>query len=162
MNACFRFSLEELARHLARRLDLDDVALIRCNMAFGGPEHNAQMVRLISRYGFELVPAATAVTLAERARRCGENIFISLMVLARNAAALRQDTLRRGRTQVFLSRRALQQRYGADGIGPVRCPGTTRGPTRAGLTEEKVASAGALAVPSAPAAPMLRPIQWIG
>jgi hypothetical protein len=122
MNACFRFSLEELARYLARRPDLDDVALVRCNMAFGGPGRNAQMVRLISRYGFELVPAATAVTLAEHARRCGENILISLMVLARNAAALRQDTLRRGRTQVFLSRRSLEQRYSANGIDPVRCP----------------------------------------
>jgi hypothetical protein len=122
MNACFRFSLEQLARYLARRPDLDDVALIRCNMAFGGPERNAQMVRLISRYGFELVPAATAVTLAERARRCGENILISLMVVARNAAALRRDTLSRGRTQVFLSRQALEQRYGSDGIRSVRCP----------------------------------------
>jgi hypothetical protein len=91
-------------------------------MAFGGPGRNAQMVRLISRYGFELVPAATAVTLAEHARRCGENILISLMVLARNAAALRQDTLRRGRTQVFLSRRSLEQRYSASGIDPVCCP----------------------------------------
>jgi hypothetical protein len=98
MNARFRFSLEELARYLARRPDLDDVALVRCNMAFGGPGRNAQMVRLISRYGFELAPAAMGVTLAERARRCGENILISLMVLARNAAALRRDTLRRGRT----------------------------------------------------------------
>jgi hypothetical protein len=120
MNACFRLSLQELARYLARRPDLDDVALIRCNMAFGGPERNAQMVRLISRYGFELVPAARAVTLAERARRCGENILISLMVLARNAAALRYDTLRRDRTQVFLSRQALERCYGADGINLVR------------------------------------------
>jgi hypothetical protein len=122
MNACFRFSLEELARYLARRPDLGDVVFIRCNMAFGGPERNAQMVRLISRYGFELVPAATAVTLAERGRRCGENILISLMVLARNAAALRHDTLRRARTQVFLSRQALERRYGADGIDPTRRP----------------------------------------
>jgi hypothetical protein len=121
MNACFRFSLEALARYLARRPDFDDIVLIRCNMAFGGPDRNAQMVRLISRYGFELVPAATAVRLAERARRCGENILISLMVWARNSAALRQDTLRRGRTQVFLSRRALEQRYGRGGIGLSRC-----------------------------------------
>jgi hypothetical protein len=122
MNACFRFSLEALARYLARRPDLDDIALIRCNMAFGGPDRNAQMVRLISRYGFELVPAATAVTLAERGRRCGENILISLMVLARNSTALRPDTLRRGRTQVFLSRRALDQRYGRDRVDLPRCP----------------------------------------
>jgi hypothetical protein len=35
-----------------------------------------------------------------------------MMVLARNAAALRADTLRRDRTLVFLSRRELRRRYG--------------------------------------------------
>jgi hypothetical protein len=41
-----------------------------------------------------------------------ENIFISLIVLARNQAALRRDTLRRGRTRAFMSRKVLEQRYG--------------------------------------------------
>jgi hypothetical protein len=81
-------------------------------MEFGGRERDDQMVRLIGRYGFELVPSATTVTMGERALRFGENIHISLMVLARNAAALRRDTLRRGRTRVFMSRRVLEQRYG--------------------------------------------------
>jgi hypothetical protein len=35
-----------------------------------------------------------------------------MIVLARNAAALRADTLRRDRTLVFLSRRELRRRYG--------------------------------------------------
>jgi cytochrome b561 len=47
--------------------------------------------------------------------RLGENIFISMMVLAHNAAALRADTLWRDRTLVFLSRSRLQERYGAGG-----------------------------------------------
>ena len=38
-----------------------------------------------------------------------------MMVLARNAAALRADTLWRDRTLVFLSRRELQRRYGFAG-----------------------------------------------
>ena len=42
----------------------------------------------------------------------GENILISMMVLARNAAALRADVLWRNRTLVFLSRRELRRRYG--------------------------------------------------
>jgi hypothetical protein len=33
-------------------------------------------------------------------------------VLMRNSASLRRDTLRRGRTRVFMSRRTLEQRYG--------------------------------------------------
>jgi hypothetical protein len=130
MNLCFRRSLQELASYLAARSDLDDVALIRCTMAFGGPERNRQMVRLIGRYGFEPVSAATTPTMRERAHRFGENILISLMVLVRNAAALRRDTLRRGRTQVFLSRQALQQRYGGGaGLGPAR-PGVGQRPGR--------------------------------
>src|SRR5262249_52994035 len=60
------------------------------------------------------VPTATTVTMGERARQLAENIFISLIVLARNQAALRRDTLRRGRTRVFMSRKVLEQRYGRD------------------------------------------------
>jgi hypothetical protein len=101
-----------LARYLASRSDLDDISLLRCTMEFAGRERDDQMVRLIGRYGFELVPSATTVTLGERARRLGENIFISLIVLARNRGALRRDTLRRGRTRVFMSRKVLEQRYG--------------------------------------------------
>jgi hypothetical protein len=130
MNLCFRFSLQALASYLAARSDLDDVALIRCTMTFGGPERNRQMVRLIGRYGFEPVSAATTPTMRERAHRFGENILISLMVLVRNAAALRRDTLRRGRTQVFLPRQLLQQRYGGGaGLGPA-CPGVAHRPGR--------------------------------
>jgi hypothetical protein len=81
-------------------------------MMFASGERDDQMVRMIRRYGFELVPPTTTVTLGERARRLGENIMISLIVLARNQAALRRDTLRRGRTRVFMSRKVLEQRYG--------------------------------------------------
>jgi len=118
MSLCFQHSLRQLARYLASRADLDDISLVRCTMEFGGRERNDQMVRLIRRYGFELVPSATTVTMGERALRFGENIHISLMVLARNAAALRRDTLRRGRTRVFMSRKVLEQRYGR-GAGSV-------------------------------------------
>ncbi|MGA7487269.1 MAG: hypothetical protein WBW74_10095 [Xanthobacteraceae bacterium] len=112
MHLCFQLSLRELARYLASRPGLDDVSVIRCNMAFGGAERNAQMVRLIGRYGFELAPRAATTTMRERLRRFGENILISLMVLAHNAEALRRDSLRRGRAQVLLSRRVLEGRYG--------------------------------------------------
>jgi hypothetical protein len=112
MSLCFQHSLRQLARYLASRSDLDDISLLRCTMEFAGRERDDQMVRLIGRYGFELVPSATTVTLGERARRLGENIFISLIVLARNRGALRRDTLRRGRTRVFMSRKVLEQRYG--------------------------------------------------
>jgi len=111
MHVCFQQSLAQLARYLAGRGDLDDISVVRCTLMFAGPERDGQMARLLARYGFELVPADNSLGLRERARRFGENILISLIVLARNATALRRDTLRRGRTRVFMSRRALEQRY---------------------------------------------------
>jgi hypothetical protein len=84
-------------------------------LMFASPERDEQMARLLGRYGFELVPGASALPFLERARRFGENIQISLIVLLRNASALRRDTLRRGRTRMFISRRALEQRYGGSG-----------------------------------------------
>jgi hypothetical protein len=118
MSLCFQHSLRQLARYLASRSDLDDISLVRCTMMFASGERDDQMVRMIGRYGFELVPPATTVTMSERARRFGENVLISLIVLAGNTAALRRDTLRRGRTRVFMSRKVLEQRYGG-GAGSV-------------------------------------------
>src|SRR5207302_8524313 len=48
----------------------------------------------------------------EWCRRLGENIFIALLLLARNAAALRPDGIWRDRVQMFLSRAGLERRYG--------------------------------------------------
>jgi hypothetical protein len=104
--------LQQLVRYLATRADLVGIAVVRCTLMFASPERDAQMARLLGRYGFELVPGASALTLSEHARRFGENIQISLVVLTRNRAALRRDTLRRGRTRMFMSRDALEQRYG--------------------------------------------------
>jgi hypothetical protein len=111
MHVRFQQSLAQLARYLAERGDLTDISVVRCSLMFAGPERDGQMARLLARYGFELVPAADPQSLRERARRFAENILISLIVLARNAASLRRDTLRRGRTRVFMSRRLLEQRY---------------------------------------------------
>ena len=115
MHLSFRQSLQQLVRYLATRPDLDDIAVVRCTLLFAAAERDEQMARLLGRYGFELVPGASALTVSERILRFGENIQISLIVLTRNRAALRRDTLRRGRTRVFISRRALEQRYGGAG-----------------------------------------------
>ncbi|TMJ87638.1 MAG: hypothetical protein E6G76_12425 [Alphaproteobacteria bacterium] len=112
MHVCFLHSLQQLVRYLAARPDLDDIAVLRCTLMFASPERDEQMARLLGRYGFELVSGGGAPTFLERARHFGENIQISLIVLLRNASALRRDTLRRGRTRMFISRRALEQRYG--------------------------------------------------
>jgi hypothetical protein len=112
MHVCFQQSLRQLARYLADRPDLADVSVVRCTLMFAGPERDGQMARLLGRYGFELVRAARPVRMSERAWRFAENILISLIVFAHNAASLRRDTLRRGRARVFISRPTLEQRYG--------------------------------------------------
>jgi hypothetical protein len=45
--------------------------------------------------------------------RLGENILISLIVLAQNADALRVDTLRRTRVPIYISRQTLEQKFGS-------------------------------------------------
>src|SRR5262249_27182500 len=94
MSLCFQNSLRQLARYLASRPDLDDFPFMGRTMLFAGGGRDDQGVRITRRYEFELVPPTTTVTLGERPRRLGENIMISLIVLARNQAALRRDTLR--------------------------------------------------------------------
>lgn len=111
----FDASLRELAYFLKTRRDLDDVVAVCGKMAFGSPECGAQFVRFVGRFGFEPIAMADPPSLRQRLHRFGENILISLMVLARNAAALRRDTLWRGRLSVACSRRKLQRRYGFAG-----------------------------------------------
>ena len=56
-------------------------------------------------------PKPHPLPLGERLHRFGENILISLIVLAHNAAALRRDTLKRVRVPIYLSRRVLEQEF---------------------------------------------------
>ena len=111
-NQAFEFSLRELARFLDDRRDLDGVVAICANMSLEPAERSAQLTRFVGRFGFERIAAADPRSLRQQMHWLGENILISMMVLARNAAALRSDTLRRDRTLVFLSRRELRRRYG--------------------------------------------------
>ncbi len=111
MNECLDISLRELAGHLVQRSDLEDVAVIRANMSFGTAQQSAQLVRIASRYGFESISDLRPRSLGQRIHQFGENILISLMVLARSSAALRRDSLWRDRTEVFLSRQTLDARF---------------------------------------------------
>jgi hypothetical protein len=112
VNQAFDLSLRELASFLDGRRDLDDVVAICAKMGLEPAERVAQLVRFVGRFGFERIAAASSRSFRQQMHWFGENILISMMVLARNAAALRTDTLRRDRTLVFLSRRELRRRYG--------------------------------------------------
>jgi hypothetical protein len=120
MSETFTLSLQELARHLAARSDMDDVAAVRLDAALGTTARSGQISRILSRFGFQVAPPQDSPSLADRIHRYGENILVSLMVLAHNAIALRPDTLLRDRVVAYLSRRALEQRYGASAKSDLR------------------------------------------
>ena len=110
---CMDVSFRELACFLVRRPDLDDISVLRAITAFGARERSAGNMLLMQRYGFEPTADMKPATMSERGRRLADNVLMTLMVLAHNPAALRSDTLFRGRTFLFMSRRVLKARYGA-------------------------------------------------
>lgn len=112
LNRAFDASLRELAYFLRSQPALHDVAAVCGNMTFEPSYRSAQLVRFVGRFGFERVAVRRPRSIGQHIHRFGENIFISMMVLARNAAALRADTLWRDRTLMLLSRRRLDDRYG--------------------------------------------------
>jgi hypothetical protein len=111
MNRGLAVSLHHLAEYLAARPHLDDSKAIRANMGFGRSQQGQQLARISGRYGFESAPKSGSVSRGAAIHRFGENVLISLMVLARSTAALRRDSLWRDRTEVFLSRQTLDERF---------------------------------------------------
>lgn len=105
-------SLRELAKYLASRPELADVAAICGDVPCGTQSKSHQVSHIMAHYGFKTIPEEEPVPLHERLHRFGENILISLFVLARNSVALRSDTLRRVRVPIYLSRRGLAERFG--------------------------------------------------
>ena len=105
-------SLRELARYLVAAPDLADIRAIRADTRLAGTATTAQLLRICRRYGLERGPDLGPPSMLEWRRRLGENLFIALLVLARNAEAFRPDGIWRDRVQMFLSRADLVRRYG--------------------------------------------------
>ena len=120
VNQAFEQSLRELSSYLQLRSDLQDVLAICGDLAFEPPRRAGQLTHFVARFGFEPVKIQQQWSLAAYAHWLGQNMLISMMVLAHNAAALRADTLWRVRIPVFLSRRALEARYGSGRAPPVK------------------------------------------
>lgn len=119
---CMDVSLHELARHLGLRPQLDDVQAIRAETHPANPREHRQYARIMAHFGFETFSSPDPRSPAEWARRLGENILISMFILARNPAAFRVDSLRSRRAVSFLSRKLLEQRYGAGDARESRRP----------------------------------------
>ena len=105
-------SLRELARWITRQADHADIAALRADMRLATVAHNPQLARIAAHLGFE-----SAAFQAETGsiRQLGENILIYLLVLAANPAAVRTDVLWRDHALFYLSRAALERRYGGAG-----------------------------------------------
>lgn len=114
LSRAIQSSLRMLAGYLNDNRDLDDIVALRAAMGLGTAERGAQLERLMGRYGFE--PAAEVIHLGPwrsgSLHRFGENILIFLLVLATNPVAVGTPVLRRDRKLVYLSRAALERRYG--------------------------------------------------
>ncbi len=121
MQQAIAISLAELACYLASRPDLSDIAVVCAEVPSGTRAQSEQLARIMGRYGFETIAEPAHSLIAERARRFGENILISLIVLASNAAALRGDTLKRVRVPIYLSRRVLVEKFSGLGERRLSC-----------------------------------------
>lgn len=103
-------SLRELARHVAQCSDLDAVAAICADMRLAPARQNAQLARIVARYGFEATKDSR-VGRPGPLRRIGENILMVLLVLATNPIAFRAAVLRRDHSRVIISRAKLLRLY---------------------------------------------------
>ncbi len=105
-------SLGELASFLASRPDLADVAIVWGEVPSGTSAQAGQVARIMARYGFEAIAETERLSFCERLHRFGENILISMILLAHNPGALHVDTLKRVRVPIYMSRRSLERKFG--------------------------------------------------
>jgi hypothetical protein len=105
-------SLRELCRFLAVTPEFDDVVAICADMTLGTARETRQLITIAARFGFEAVDRRQRRSIIGRVHCIGENILVSMLVLAHNAEALRRDSLFRDRTRIILHRSVLERRYG--------------------------------------------------
>jgi YkoP domain len=103
-------SLRELARHLMQCSELDEVVAVCADMRLATAKQSAQLVRIVSRYGFEAAKDSR-VGRPGLLRFIGENILMVLLILATNPTAFRAEVLRRGHARVIISRAKLLRLY---------------------------------------------------
>lgn len=105
-------SLEELAAFVASDPALDEITAIGGKMMFGSTEQTELVMHFAERYGFvRAIDPITNRSVAEWLHMMGENILVSMIVIAQNPAAFRADLFRRERVPVYLRRAELMRRF---------------------------------------------------
>lgn len=110
MNRNVERSLRELAQYLAGRSEFAGIRVLFADMNLATARQVHQFQRIVVRLGFEPVPEQPPRGLL---RRLGEVILVLLLVIASNPVGLRH-ALRGCQRRIYLSRSALEARYGVD------------------------------------------------
>jgi hypothetical protein len=110
-------SLQELAHYLNEQPELKDIKAICADMCLGTAAKRNQLARIVGHFGFEA--ARRGLGRAGPLARLSQNIMMFLLVLATNPSTLRGEILLRSHQRIFLSRKALMQRY-VEGRKPPR------------------------------------------
>lgn len=105
-------SLCELADYLNQEHELADVRGVRINLGLAKGLRNQQVASVMEHFGFERLEATKNMPFSERLHLFGENILISMIVLATNPSSLHRDTLWRDRVLMAMSKDTLRSRYG--------------------------------------------------
>jgi YkoP domain len=118
MQQSISISLQELAHYLSSTPALGDISVVCGDVPSATRGQCLQVAHIMGYYGFETIIEESGLPLGERIHRLGENFLISLAVFAQNRAAFRFDTLMRVRVPIYMSRRALQHKFGSRSGGP--------------------------------------------
>lgn len=113
MGSNMNFSLRQLAAFFACHAEFDGVAVVRCKLAVATAIRTGQLLRMMQHFGFEIVPDGAGVAWGQKLHEWGENILALLLLTAVNPESARLSVLWRVRSQVLLSRRNFDRRYGA-------------------------------------------------
>src|SRR6185437_9494901 len=107
-------SLEELAAFIANNPALDEITAVGGKMMFGSTEQTQLVAHFAERYGFvRALDSTTGGSIAEWLHLFGENILVTMIVVAQKPAAFRIDLFHRDRVPVYLLRAELMRRFGA-------------------------------------------------
>lgn len=112
MSSCMNFSMCRLAAFLACRSEFDRVAGVRFKTAVATANRTGQLLRIMQHFGFEIMPDAADVSWGRKLHEFGENILALLLLTAVNPESVRLSVLWRVRSQVLLSRKEFERRYG--------------------------------------------------
>lgn len=105
-------SLRQLARIIEKDERFDDVEVFGGHAVFVSRNGEAQVARIVQRYGFETVEPQRRRSLMRRLHDLGENVLVLGLQWAFNPAGLRGKSFMRPRTPIWISRETLMRKYG--------------------------------------------------